>query len=89
MTSRKEKVAEVQLHSLDGTRIGYTAVHVDDTLKMTQREYELYNTRTRTVIGITLLTEDEAEFINRKCEAAGSDIRLLRLDVTSNHASER
>ena len=44
---------------------------------MKQSEYALYNTRTRTIIGITLLTEDEAAFVNRKCQDTGSDIRLI------------
>lgn len=46
---------------------------------MRRSEYVLYNKRTRNVVGMTLLTEVEAEFINRKCESAGSDIRVFRL----------
>jgi len=44
---------------------------------MSQGEYALYNTRTRIVVGITLLTEDEAAFVNRKCQDTGSGIRLI------------
>lgn len=44
---------------------------------MRRSEYVLYNARTRNVVGMTLLTELEAEFINRKCESAGSDIRVF------------
>lgn len=56
---------------------------------MRESEYAVYNTRTRTVVGVTPLTEDEAEILNRECRKAGSDIRLIPLSpLARTHRKE-
>jgi len=55
---------------------------------MSRGEYALYNTRTRTVVGITLLTEDEAAFVNRKCQDTGSGIRLIPVSTLARTQRE-